>query len=530
MGDVVVVLSGDERRLLDSLNRVIDREQKLRDAARDAGDAGDQANRKVSRSSSDVERGIKGIVSQMTPWALGVAAVQKAYQGVTDVIRDMTEEQRKSAEQIRAAGEGLAKLMQLAGGQPGRMAALGKDTRDFFGVGGAKTMTEAAETVFALDSASLNTEENRKLIADLGGAVQDKPQAINAASKIKAAFGDKAGSLRDILGEVFRASKESPDTPEALLSATARSATYAKEAGLDDEEALASVTMLSKEAGADVAGTRLSGFLRVLSGPGAKGKGKGLLKRVIDRGGGMADVLDELERKGLTDHKAFAKAFGDDSEAFAGLKGLLGHKEELRTLVKAERDAQTNDYVASVIASRNEDPDVKLEHEDRIAENQEQLDNEREGQLRAKAELRAKNHALQLRKWGVPKFVTRRVQKWEEDYQDDPLGANQQYLGLGVIPGTFMAPMRYFDEQELEEQERRAGQARQSRIKLPPVAAPGPDSLARLEEHMRRVSESNEQMLEHERRFEQRNNRVDIGHNFGLTDLPPGGSKIPGGR
>ena len=293
-------------------------------------------NRAVDRLGRKHRSALGGAVGRVAALGTQFLGLTAIVGGVTRGISEMRNEIDRLGEQQAQDAPGLGELAQLAETPEDfrRMVAEAKKTR---ARGGAKSLGEAGELQFALESAGIASY--RADVADLQatGTVRDATSLVNAAAALEAALGTaETGTFRDIVSKGFGASKVSPARMEEIVQAAALSGSQGKALGLQDEELLAAVASISKVTGsAGTAGTQVESLLKQIEKFGIAGgyldSGKSLqeqvasIKQLVDDGTDIRDVLGDRQ-EGI-------KAFRQLSEA----EGSALYQEAFRNVVNAER-------------------------------------------------------------------------------------------------------------------------------------------------------------------------------------------------
>jgi hypothetical protein len=299
MANVTVTLTGDEQKLLRSLDKIIQKERETAAAATQAGDESARASRKAEhglKGLADANEGVfgkrgldfvGGYISKIGSIA-GAVALAKA------ALADLNKSIEESAAKGRSAEFGFAGLALTAGGDVGMLKKLTADSWDLYRKGGAKSADDAAEIVNRLQSIGENDDVTRNLYASLYGPFKDTVGVAKAASGLKFTMGvDETGSTADILSKTLGAAGKSPDKAEGLLMAAAKSGASMKAIGGSDEELLAGVAFLSKAFSTEEAGTHLSGLIDLIDKKGMGGQGflpgLQLLQKKLGEGTSLTD-------------------------------------------------------------------------------------------------------------------------------------------------------------------------------------------------------------------------------------------------
>jgi len=272
MANVTVTLTGDEARLLRSLQKIIDKEgqlgQKAAETGRKAKEAGDKAFGPQA-------------LQQIASYAAGFMSVSAAVGLVTNALKEMDRTRKEAVERMKGAEGGLSRLAQLATSPEEfeKFVSIAKEIRQRRGAG---TLGEAADLTFQLASGS--ALEERGFFAKLY-QIANPAEVAGAAASLRAAFGAKeTGSLQALVSKSIAAAAPAPRVGVTdILMGMTKAAPGAGLLGISDEETFAAMSILAKKLGsADVAGTRLAAFFKAAT------------KRGIPAEGGIAGMVSEV--------------------------------------------------------------------------------------------------------------------------------------------------------------------------------------------------------------------------------------------
>lgn len=242
------------RALEASRREVAKLKEELREVVRAGKEAGRETEGGMRKSTAATDEGVKSIAL----YAAGFAAITAGARAAKAAIQEMDQARAEAAQRMRESEMGLGSLGQLALGDPQRERQLIEQAKQMYVGGGGPNLDTVARTLFAIESAQLNTEENRRLFTGLYGPIQDIPTLARGAATISAAMGtEETGSLRQILSKGAAASAYAPATIPELLEATALPAATGGMLKLSDEEILAATTVMSKILGVGQGGTAM---------------------------------------------------------------------------------------------------------------------------------------------------------------------------------------------------------------------------------------------------------------------------------
>jgi hypothetical protein len=261
-----------------------------------------------------------GALADIKNYALGFFGVQQAIQAVISALQGAEAERQRVAEAAKGARGGVGSLAQLAAtaGDPrSAYRNLVGEARNLRAAGGADTLDEAANTVFALVSAGLD-ERDRAFAAKLksSGVMTNVGDAATSYAAISTALGrDEVGTFEQFIAKALAASKVAPAQAQEIPLAAARAAGSAREFGFQDESLYAATAILAKIRGsAAEGGTQLAAFMKQLE---------------------KSDVRDQLSGKNLTEVVEFLSTLSAEQQ---GLGGVLGDRAEAVAGFRALRD------------------------------------------------------------------------------------------------------------------------------------------------------------------------------------------------
>lgn len=224
----------------------------------------------------------------------GLAGVHKIIGTIKTGLAELERRRAEAAAAIIQTEMPAAKLAQLAK-TPAEFREILDTAKEFYRLGGAKTREEAYATIFQLKSADALKE--MPFFAQLKGVVPEIPETAGVAAKIQAAFGKKeAGSLEEIVGKGIEAARTVTDVGVTqILQAVIKTAKLAQQQGITDEQAMAAISIVAKEAeSADIAGTQVRAMLDVF---GIKRGFKGLdLEEMVKKVSEMEMESPELKK------------------------------------------------------------------------------------------------------------------------------------------------------------------------------------------------------------------------------------------
>jgi len=287
MANVTVHLTGDEARLLRSLDKVIAKERKLATSAKNTGRATRREQRKTIDSIRKSEKAREKAFGEKAKQQLGafaakLAGIAAAGALVVKAFRDIDQAREQSAQKARMAVDPMSRLAQLAK-DPAQLKRLTRTARDIFAMGGAETRGEAAALTFEL--ASADALQQWQFFAQLKG-VADPTAMVRSAAVLRKAMGPReTGGLRGLVSKGIAAAKPATGVgAEDVLQAAALSGGLARKIGISDEELLGMVSVVAETTGSgERAGILVNRILNTF------------LKKGVKRGpGGIGGMIGQI--------------------------------------------------------------------------------------------------------------------------------------------------------------------------------------------------------------------------------------------
>lgn len=408
MGRVVVELTGDEAKLLRSLDKVIAKERELAQKAAQAGQASAQAGGMAASGFSkagdvlgqlgDQLEGVKkGVDQALGPGAAAsLAAFGAAAGGVAAIISTIAsawnaadEARKRAIEGAREGAKGLESLVQLAD-SPESLQAL-QNTAARISARSGLSLPDAGKLTFALSSAG--AIEDADLFADLSGIVEDPAALAKATATLRASLGEEeTGSLRDLVSKGFAASARSPATVEALLEGAARSGAFGRDLGASDEAILAATALTATSTGsAEMGGTQVASLI------------KSLATKEEFQGMGLRGAVDLLAEKELSPGELLK--FLGRSEAVAGFSVLSNNREFFEQVTGEVFDAEEDDLVSGRLGLRGTSGILAAGRLANLQERRTELQTLRQGSIGALADAQAARNAREFRELGAPETM-----------------------------------------------------------------------------------------------------------------------------
>ncbi|MFN3159728.1 MAG: hypothetical protein ACE37I_10455 [Rubinisphaera brasiliensis] len=279
-------------------------------------------------------------LSSVTAYASGFISLTSVIAGATKALQYHEQIKQQSAQRQRASQAGLAELAQLAS-TPQQMQDFVAESHLIHGQGVGKNVDEAANLVFALESAQVFDPKQRQMFVDLAAnsVVGDAAMFARSSSTLRDAIGkDEAGSFIDIASKAFAASAASPSTADELLNAAGGSVGgTASRLGISDEELLGAIaTVASSAGGAAQGGTQIDALFAAME---KQGGFQGL---------GLEGSLQKIRGMGL-EGEELLQYFGR-KEGLAGFDSLMKNLDNYRSTVadiqKAEQESRVFQRIA----------------------------------------------------------------------------------------------------------------------------------------------------------------------------------------
>ena len=337
------------RTPLERYNRSLDKaKQLLKQGAisqNTYGRAADSARKKLD----DQSRSAVGLGSTFRSLAGGYLSAAGAVGILAAAFRGLSAAQQEGAAKVQGNVPGIAKLAQLAGGDPDKFRKLRGEARQAFRRGAGETEGEAAGLVFQLRSAGAGGE--LPFFTDLArsrafGNVQDLSRA--SAALRKSFTGGQAGTFQNVVSAGLGASGFNPQDVSQLLTATARAGGSAQALGVSPEALLAATAISGSAAGTSEQGaTRVAAFLRQIErAPQGGFKGLGLegivgrIQTLQGQGAGIQDIL------------------GSRAEAIQGFRDISGNLPEFQAAREAARRARAENLAIATAQIAQTDSQV----------------------------------------------------------------------------------------------------------------------------------------------------------------------------
>lgn len=310
--------------------------------------AHDEYQRELRQSAADTDRLKREAVEasmrsgssfqEMSAGALAAWATVGA--SVITVLREVRQASEQAGQALKAAAPSRGTLAQLALDDPEKYKQLTAQAEGLRARGVVKSLEEANQFVFAMESAGAGSEIDTFARAKRVGLMQDPSSMIASAAGIRESFGQAGGSFTDLINRSLVASASSPAKAEELLRGAGKAGVAARQQGINVDELLAATSILATAKGsADEGGSRLNALLSALSTAEPTRDRRGRVRRDSPlqeslRGRSLADIASD-EKLGAMTPAQLQKALGSREavEAFGVLREQSAKLRELTTQV-----------------------------------------------------------------------------------------------------------------------------------------------------------------------------------------------------
>lgn len=370
MADLKLIITGDNVKVLQSLEGVIRRQGKMIDKLKATTKASKKAGAKQIKAFGP------SALSALGGYAAGLGTIAAALGVAKKLLGDVAEKSKSAFEGFKPAESSFSKLAQLAAGSQDKFLKLTQASREVFREGGARNLEEAGKVVFELESAGALDE--RAFFSRLAG-IEDVAPLVKAAGVLRSAVGAKeTGSFQDITSKAIAASTPVTGVSAAqILEGSARGAATASLLGLSDEELLAATSVVSQSTGsAELGGTQVNALLTALVKKGISAE--------FPKGTELEVIIKDIKQRGLSD-QGLIQLFGR-IEAFKAFSVLAADPQRFSLRKTAVEEAQESGLAQKTIAIAESDPVVSKIRDERISAAQELLSREKQGLLRAEVE------------------------------------------------------------------------------------------------------------------------------------------------
>lgn len=199
--------------------------------------------------------------------SMGVAAAWAAVGAtVINVLNQVRQASEEAGQALKSAAPSRGTLAQLALDDPEKYKELTAQAESLRARGVVRSLEEANQFVFAMQSAGAGDEIETFARAKRVGLMQDPSSMIASAAGIRESFGQAGGSFQDLINRSLVASASSPAKAEELLRGAGKAGVAARQQGITVDELLAATSIMATAKGsADEGGSRLNALLMALA-------------------------------------------------------------------------------------------------------------------------------------------------------------------------------------------------------------------------------------------------------------------------
>ena len=259
---------------------------------------------------------------------------------VISVLNQVRQASEEAGQALKSAAPSRGTLAQLALDDPEKYKELTAQAESLRARGVVRSLEEANQFVFAMQSAGAGDEIETFARAKRVGLMQDPSSMIASAAGIRESFGQQGGSFQDLINRSLVASASSPAKAEELLRGAGKAGVAARQQGITVDELLAATSIMATAKGtADEGGSRLNALLSALSVTEPQLDRRGRVRRDSPlqeslRGRSLADIAGD-EKLGAMTPAQLQKVLGSREavEAFGVLREQAAKLRELTTQV-----------------------------------------------------------------------------------------------------------------------------------------------------------------------------------------------------
>jgi len=392
MPTIIVELSGEEHRLLRSLQKVIAQQDKTTKAVKDTASASKTAATAAENAGKKSEdAGAKAVDSfankgkgAVLSYAASFVGVQQAISKVLDGLEEIDARHEAAAARARANRFTRGELAQLAT-TPDELANLNRMSDKAKGILGTDD-NEAAKMVFEMVQSG--QEKYFDSLMNLKKIEADPVSVSRSMTALEAAFGkEELGDFNSVLSKALVASAYTPATVSEVLASTAKVGGMAKMAGYSDEETLAAVTVASKPLGtADRGATAIGHLAKQLS---------------LDKEGRfenmpLLDAVEKVERMQLSMGE-LQRLLKGRVEAVRAYTAIVQNKDLYKTVLGELGEANGKDMLSERLALQKTDPRIQAVDAFDSARISAEADDQKYGDLKNVADAVAQANRVRVR-------------------------------------------------------------------------------------------------------------------------------------
>lgn len=386
MGEVPVILTGDERDLVRAYQRAQDAQSKYIQSVVAATDKAVAASKRHTTALDAINTSLGGSIKKY----LGIEEAQKAIEkqgnatfgakavaGISAVashlhlaeraaqlliagFRRAAEERERLSKGLQTAEMGgLGSLVQL---NPGDPKAVQRDillAKKIMAYGGAGSLDEAGRKVFAFRSAGLS-EQEMQVLAMSSAYLPNAEESVKAASAFQAAMGrPETGSAIDIISKANAVAAKTAFQGPELMKPAARIGGIAGMLGLSDEEVMAAIGIAGSVASSpEIGSTNVKAFLqKMIANPEIKKDS-------------LSSMVAQISSQNMSPAE-LQEYLGGSVEALQGYQALASNTQQFRDMVNAAQGAQgRNNQLYQMIATAEMTPELRAAKAVRVAKMQ----------------------------------------------------------------------------------------------------------------------------------------------------------------
>ena len=343
-------------------------------------------------------------IQSMAGWAASTVSVAAAFSAARQALADLNEERKRAAEGATESAPRRGQLAQLAMGDPGKLESLIAETKKSRSQHGM-TGEQAEKLQFAITS--MGEEKERDFYAGFN-YIADPGALAEGVSTLKNAFGTKeTGSTRQVANKMLAASAYSKTTLEQFAPAATIAAQASNNLGGSDEVLMGTLAVMAKGLkSADVAGTQITSFARVLMENNMGGKG---ILGGLDEVNKITAGMTQSEQVDFFGKKEAFNAWSLMNMQRADIEKTIG---DVRSAGSKSGDGDVSDRVQKSIMTN---PELRAVKEKAIATEREKIavgDKEATAQLQRERAYAEQNiHALKNDENGAVRWGLKQQQK-----------------------------------------------------------------------------------------------------------------------
>lgn len=313
------------RAKLDSLDQALQKGLISQEVhAKAVAKAGDQYD-KASKSALDMFG--ESALSKVTSYATGILGVSAAVNFLFDSLRSAKEEARELADNLKSSAGSRGELLQGAGTVDELTKSL-RDVRRLRSSGASTSLDEAQRSFAEIQSAGLQSELETFVAIGRSGVVQNIGSLASSIQSLQVALGkQETGGTEALVSKALTGGIVAQAKVDDILRAAASASASAKPLKLSDEEVITAVSLLTQPlAGPENARTALQAFLNQVNKQGLGG-------------GSLTEIIGRINQRVSAGEKAI-DVIGGDTNAIKGYQ-FLSDTSQVNDLLVKVRDANS---------------------------------------------------------------------------------------------------------------------------------------------------------------------------------------------